>query len=49
MGPHLLDLVMMALDDEQFILDASQPGRTVTLPGGVTDNDLKSLRNNLTR
>ena len=35
--------------DEQFILDASQPGRTVTVPGGVTDNDLKSLRNNLTR
>ena len=48
MGPHLLDLVMMALDDEQFILDASQPGH-VTVPGGATDNDLKSLRNNRTR
>lgn len=35
--------------EEQFILDASQPGRTVSVPGGVTDNDLKALRNGLAR
>jgi hypothetical protein len=36
-------------DEEQFIFDTSGPGRKVSVPAGVTDNDLKSLRNNLTR
>jgi predicted dehydrogenase len=32
-----------------FFLRASQPGRPIEVPAGVTDNDLKGLRNHLTR
>jgi predicted dehydrogenase len=32
-----------------FFLKASQPGRPIDLPAGTTDNDLKALKNQLTR
>ena len=32
-----------------FFLRASQAGRPIEVPAGVTDNDLKSLKNHLTR
>jgi len=35
--------------EEGFFLRASQPGRPIEVPAGVTDNDLKSLKNHLTR
>ena len=35
--------------DTGFFLEASQPGRPVEVPAGVTDNDLKALKNQLPR
>lgn len=36
-------------NQEAFYMKASQPGRSVTIPGGVTDNDLKALHSSLPR
>jgi len=36
-------------EDTEFFLRASQQGRPIGVPAGVTDNDLKALRNQLSR